>query len=381
MWRLFGDPGLEGCEIAKRSNEPFGFTVDRTVAEHGLGEVTLTSFAPPPTAPWTMLEPPISMSVSKIISKSDFTHEIRAAALEMIDRNYKHSLQIFTDGSKDPNSGKVSAAFSVPSLKVKSKFRITDNTSIFTAELIGILRAMSWILEIKPMNTVIFTDSLSSLKAIQNFRSKTRPGLIWEIWHTYNNAARQGLDIKLEWVPAHVGIYGNEMADGLAKAALRHESVDVRIGLSPAEVYSLIRPKIIRKWQKSIENNANFRHSYTNTSANLKDPEIYSNIQKIDSCITRLRLGYTKLPASLGFYYKIYPSKLCDHCHIPETAEHWITVCGKWGAERAKLRSALTSAGLQFTMSSALRPPIAKHGVVFRALSMFIMDCRAGDGI
>ncbi len=246
--------------------------MDRSVVEYGLGEVTLTSFTPPPVAPWTMLEPSVSTSVSKLISKSDFPHIIRSAALEVIDQNYKHRLQIFTDGSKDPESGKVSAAFSVPSLKVNRKFRITDNVSIFTAELIGILRALSWILEIKPIQSVIFSDSLSVLKAIEHFRSKTRPGLIWEVWHLCNTAHLQGLDIILEWIPAHVGIHGNEMADGLAKAALRHEIIDVRTDMSPTEVYSIIRPKMISKWQKSIKNNRMFRHSYTRTSVKSEIP-------------------------------------------------------------------------------------------------------------
>ncbi len=106
------------------------------------------------------------------------------------------------------------------------------------------------------------------------------------------------------------------MADGLAKAALRHEIIDVRTDMSPTEVYSLIRPKMISKWQKSIENNRMFRHSYTRTSVSLKSPEIYSNIQIIDTSITRLRLGFTKLPGSFGYHFKIYSTKLCDSCLV-----------------------------------------------------------------
>ncbi len=95
---------------------------------------------------------------------------------------------------------------------------------------------------------------------------------MWEIWHYCNIAHLQGLDIKLELIPAHVGIHGNEMADGLAKAALRHEIVDVRTDMSPTEVYSLIIPKLINKWQKSIENNRMFMHSFTGTSVSREIP-------------------------------------------------------------------------------------------------------------
>ncbi len=82
---------------------------------------------------------------------------------------------------------------------------------------------------------------LSGLLAIKNYSSKSRPELIWEIWHLYNIALKQGLDIKLEWIPAHVGIFGNESADSLAKSALAHPVIDTRVGLSPTEIYSMIR--------------------------------------------------------------------------------------------------------------------------------------------
>ncbi|MES9905975.1 MAG: ribonuclease H family protein, partial [Sedimenticola sp.] len=127
-------------------------------------------------------------------------HLIRSAALEMLDKNHKHRLQIFTDGSKDPNLQRVSAAFSIPSLKVNKKFRISDNTSILTAELLGIIRALSWVIEHGPLFSVVLTDALSGLLAIKNYSSKSRPELIWEIWHLYNIA------LKLCYVP-QIGIH------------------------------------------------------------------------------------------------------------------------------------------------------------------------------
>ncbi len=134
---------------------------------------------------------------------------------------------------------------------------------------------------------------------------------------------------------------------------------------------------MISKWQKSIENNRMFRHSYTRTSVSLKSPEIYSNIQIIDTSITRLRLGFTKLPGSFGYHFKIYPTKLCDSCLVPVTAEHWILDCQKWVPERDKLQLALAGAGLRFNMSSVLRPPVAKQGGVYSALALYIVGCGA----
>jgi len=51
------------------------------------------------------------------------------------------------------------------------------------------------------------------------------------------------------WVPGHVGIRGNEMADQLAKRALTKGNIEMQVGISKAEVKSVIWEKINQKWQ------------------------------------------------------------------------------------------------------------------------------------
>jgi ribonuclease HI len=43
-----------------------------------------------------------------------------------------------------------------------------------------------------------------------------------------------GKQIIFTWVPAHVGVEGNEAVDVLAKQALSHEDVDVVVSMSKA---------------------------------------------------------------------------------------------------------------------------------------------------
>ena len=54
----------------------------------------------------------------------------------------------------------------------------------------------------------------------------------------------------ISWVKAHAGIYGNEMADQLAKAATRNSDIAVSFNRIPTStLYSELKELVIRKWQ------------------------------------------------------------------------------------------------------------------------------------
>ena len=52
------------------------------------------------------------------------------------------------------------------------------------------------------------------------------------------------------WLPSHIGIKGNELADRLAGAATVRPDIDINIGLELSEAYNLVDSYIVRKWQQ-----------------------------------------------------------------------------------------------------------------------------------
>jgi len=56
-------------------------------------------------------------------------------------------------------------------------------------------------------------------------------------------------ELTLVWVPSHIGVQGNEMADRLANEATKKSAVDIDIGVELAEAYSTVDDYCRGKWQ------------------------------------------------------------------------------------------------------------------------------------
>ncbi|XP_076036053.1 uncharacterized protein LOC143022005 [Oratosquilla oratoria] len=63
----------------------------------------------------------------------------------------------------------------------------------------------------------VFSDSISSLAAIQNASCPSRPDILKDVLSLSTEADRLGVLFRLQWIPSHVGLHGNEMADNAAK--------------------------------------------------------------------------------------------------------------------------------------------------------------------
>ena len=117
----------------------------------------------PPEPPWRRKELCVDISVSKEGNKKQNPEIIAAVANEKIDssgNNLDLHIIIYTDASKTLD-GKTSAAFCIPEFDFKCCVRLTNNITIFTAELAAIKLALLWILENKDSDMLPWLITLS----------------------------------------------------------------------------------------------------------------------------------------------------------------------------------------------------------------------------
>lgn len=128
---------------------------------------------------------------------------------------------IYTDASKTEDGTHVGYAIYSPELHLRQQRKISMHSSIYTAEALAIKLAIQVIVKRRITNGVILTDSLSVFTALQStpYRFPTNP-IIAELRKDIYDAKQQYLDIQFIWIPAHLGIPGNEEADRLAKQAI-----------------------------------------------------------------------------------------------------------------------------------------------------------------
>ena len=278
------------------------------------------------TPPWHLKAPKIDKSLTLEVSKKDAPEILKSIAMERIE-NYKDAINIYTDASKTID-GKTAAAFYVPAFKIEHAERLTDNITIFAAELTAIKLALQWIstksVECRPNKTVaIFSDSLSSIQAIETGRTTCRPGLLSEVLELITHIPT---DIVIMWVPSHIGIQGNEAVDKLANSGISKVTAGTEVKMELGEAMQLAEKYVKRKWQNLWTNGTTGRHYSKIEPLVNGDVKYVSSYRVKEVKITRLRLGKCNLNAYLH-EIGLHPNGLCEKCKTPETIEHHLLQC------------------------------------------------------
>ena len=265
-------------------------------AKIDVGEIAINSI---PDVPIWDSEPVTVDFTSSDFDKSSTSSTVFKSRFNEVKQKYLDFYHIYTDRSKVET--KVAAAYVCP--YGSRGYRLRDGCSIFTAEIEAINKALTYVKVSTRKSFVIFSDSMSLLKAIESQESKNP--LVNRVLQACQEILYNGKFITFCWIPSHRDITGNEHADRAAKDALSkaqptHFELPCTYVLWRFSHLSHVCGRNV--WDKEVGNKLHAIMSQI-------DEKYYSGCtnRKDEVIINRLRIGHTRLTYSFRMENRPHP--------------------------------------------------------------------------
>lgn len=182
-------------------------------------------------------------------------------------------------------------------------------------------------------DSVIFSDSLSALITIKNFRAKKSHSLsqkIVKLLQTQNN------HIIFCEIPSHTNTEGNKLVDYCAKKAYKNfpmNNTSILLSELKLHVKNLMLKQFQTFWTKIPQ---------TNKIKNIKTTKDFcitteQNSRRTETILTRLRIGHTFL--THHYLFLKYPPPLCPQCNTLITVSHILVECSIYQIAQIKYLS------------------------------------------
>ena len=289
---------------------------------------TVAQKVPPTLPPWLTHSPQVIIPKYNH-NKTDSPQALKSEVLEYLHKHHSSDLQVFTDGSL-LEDGAVGAGVAIPKLSTAYSYQIPKNLSIFSAELAAIAAALVSLqgLPPKPEKIIIGVDSQAALQAIATQNNTTRPDLIHSIHSLCHELLLRGHSLTLIWIPSHIGIRGNEMADAAARegALATPRAVALDVPPSAQEIGTQLKKVAHKIWK---ERNSTFllKKHYP-----CFDPASGDHMTPgpLSSLIRRLRTN--------SWRSRHLNLKCC--CAAPLSPEHILLQCPTYATQCSELRAA-----------------------------------------
>ena len=295
----------------------FGIRNQKYLEEIGFNKKDVIDVEIPPDPPWFTCKPHIIWSLAK--HKKDETNPlIYKTMFNEIRDTFKEYNSIYTDGSKMDDA----VAAAAVSKHYETSRRLPDGSSIFTAEIRAILLAFFIIRHTPGTNFMIFSDSKSSLQALEQMEPEN-PIVVHTLQILNLLKYKYKKQISFCWIPSHIGIQGNERVDLLAKDALSKPISIKEVVASDlkSKVFQLIKKKHQRVFDQQTTNKLHAIYP--------KIADSIINHRKInrypETKLTRLIIGHTRITHS--YILKGEPLPKCIGCDTAFTVKHFLIDC------------------------------------------------------
>ena len=224
-----------------------------------------------------------------------------------------------------------------------------DRWSVHAAELVGILYAINiinkaalqrWRLAgLHTRTATILSDSMSALQAIQNPKTKSAQQIIYAILQSAKNTKSHGIAIRLQWIPGHCEVPGNDTADQLAReAAVPGKTHPFAPLLSREKAF--IRRGVYAQWEKEWKESRTGSHlrRIDHSLPAKYTRRLYGPLPRNRAyLLTQMRTGHCWL-ATYAKAFRFRDDDLCV-CGERESVTHVLLDCPDLRGLRRELRA------------------------------------------
>jgi len=295
---------------------PLGIRLNQRVCDIGINMKHIAIQRQPSIPVWCLKSGIFNFDLQILGKKSDVPpHEYISKYNEFISRHENYT-RFYTDGSKYDT--KVAAA-AVCENSIMAR-RLPDNSTIFSAEIHAINLALNMMKNRRGHMFMIFSDSLSSLIALQNRQWSN--SLVLETLEKIHDLIAHGISVVLVWLPSHVGIKGNTDADTAAKAALAAPPDNISVPHSDFRhhIHEYFKSKWQSIWDSQIDNKLhkikpNIGITYFGNQLDRRKEQV----------LHRLRIGHTYL--TRAFLLRRESKPLCATFNCQLSVEHILLSC------------------------------------------------------
>lgn len=306
------------------AREPFSLRVRRFCEDMDVPLFTHALMAPAnPLPPWSWQEIDCDMTFVEVSKHAPEAH----IHMHFLELKEKYACPAFyTDASKS-HAGVAYAAIG-PSYSQSGVMH--PETSIFTAEAFALLTAAKHIKSLELKKAVIFTDSLSVVKALVKVQ-KHKNAVVHNLYSVLCGMYVLNQRVTLCWVPGHRGIEGNVLADELATST-GMKGGNTSLAVPVTDLKPLLRSKLRSCWQ-------NVWDRETSNKLHLIKPYLgnwpsTTKSRRREVLICRLRIGHTYTTHNYLLTGEDPPT--CNKCGQGLTVLHALLECRQAEPERKK---------------------------------------------
>ncbi|KAJ4430268.1 hypothetical protein ANN_22480 [Periplaneta americana] len=309
--------------------------------------------------PWKWVISEHSKQIPGNHSKNDPPYLLKLDAMELLCSTYKDHLQIYTDGSLNPNNGTSGAGYYIPKYQ-ESYFIPCSSSSSLDTKLLAIDAALQCVTQISEKSICILTDSKGAIFNIIKYVPNLYAHRIITIQKPLSKLKELQKEITFQWIPSHCSIPGNEKVDNITKQATYLQPRPLQV-ISQSSAFASVKSHFANLW---INNWLSSDKGKILQSVQKKpnDLEMYKNLPRhVQTFLTRARTGHIVTQLYLHrFHISDNPTCLWYNNH-DEDLEHILLYCPSINHKKKTRADAIrTQQLLETTEMNTLRKTVGK---------------------